>query len=486
MLDIPNEVFSAFSFIAFVVVLIPFPWHLQAWNTGTCLYMAWTALQCLNSSINSILWNNNIVNWAPVFCDISTKLSIGANIGVPAASLCINRRLYIISQVRVVSTSRSEKRLSVYIDLAIGLGLPMLIMALSYIVQGHRFNINEDIGCGAALYNTALTFPLVYCWPLLLSCISAVYCVLSIRVFAKQTAKFREMLSSTSTTLSLNRYFRLMALASTEIILGIPLSCFLLYLNIVLNPIQPWRGWADTHFQFSAVDLVPKSHWSLNPAAAVSIEIVRWLPVVCAFIFFGFFGFALEAKRNYAILFWAIAKRFGYKPKMKASNGYGLGGSKDIQVHIAVARNGTIPSFVSPGRRAQPGRKSIDTMSEKLDTVIIGGGFEPLATDTSIQSFCQTQATSDVPTEELDSPSVYSSDSHYPSAPPGITLQSPPRAAQVEETRHPSISHLKSSTAPVFHWPADRVLDISAIPRHHPDTPASVGRSPRFGSLDAV
>ena len=90
--DIPNSVFSLFSFIGFILALIPIPWHLQgaqitnsvlrqrhtrthttrilAWNTGTCLFMAWTGLGCLNYFINSIIWNGNTVNWAPVWCDI--------------------------------------------------------------------------------------------------------------------------------------------------------------------------------------------------------------------------------------------------------------------------------------------------------------------------------------------------------------------------------------------------------------------------------
>lgn len=86
---ISNQVFTAFSFLGFLLCVIPLPWHLEgkhlyfaslvistncwsvsAWNTGTCLYMIWTGLACLNQFINSIVWNGNAVNWAPVWCDI--------------------------------------------------------------------------------------------------------------------------------------------------------------------------------------------------------------------------------------------------------------------------------------------------------------------------------------------------------------------------------------------------------------------------------
>ena len=61
--------------ICFFLVLIPLPWHLQAWNTGTCMYMIWTAIALLNQFVNSIVWSDNAINWAPVWCDICKFLS---------------------------------------------------------------------------------------------------------------------------------------------------------------------------------------------------------------------------------------------------------------------------------------------------------------------------------------------------------------------------------------------------------------------------
>ena len=62
--------FPIASFLGFFLVLLPLPWHLEAWNSGTCYYMMWTALACLNRFINSIMWANDAINRAPIFCDI--------------------------------------------------------------------------------------------------------------------------------------------------------------------------------------------------------------------------------------------------------------------------------------------------------------------------------------------------------------------------------------------------------------------------------
>jgi len=66
----PNYVYSIFAFLGFILVLIPLPWHLEAWNVGTCLYMIWAGFACLNVFINSIVWNGNMINWAPGWCDL--------------------------------------------------------------------------------------------------------------------------------------------------------------------------------------------------------------------------------------------------------------------------------------------------------------------------------------------------------------------------------------------------------------------------------
>lgn len=84
----------------------------------------------------------------PVYCDIcklldalfrtnpfihffhpsATRFSVAQNVAIPAASLCINRRLYKIATMKTVTVTASEKRRAVMIDLLIGVGLPILQM----------------------------------------------------------------------------------------------------------------------------------------------------------------------------------------------------------------------------------------------------------------------------------------------------------------------------------------------------------------------
>lgn len=51
----------------------------------------------------------------------------------------------------------------------------MAYLAPDYIVQPHRFDILEDIGCYASIYNTIPAYFLVFMWPVVLGVISFVY-----------------------------------------------------------------------------------------------------------------------------------------------------------------------------------------------------------------------------------------------------------------------------------------------------------------------
>ncbi|KAL4259943.1 G-protein coupled receptor 4 family protein [Pleurotus pulmonarius] len=345
MADPTFPLYPIFSLLGFIFALIPLPWHLQAWNSGTCLYMIWTAIGCLVYFVNSIVWHNNAIDWAPLWCDISTRLIVGLSVAIPAASLCINRRLYKIASVQTVSISRGEKRRAVLVDLAIGLGIPALQMPLQFIVQGHRYDIWEDIGCLPTTYNTVPAYPLSFAWPITISLISAIYCALTLRAFMRRRAQFNQFLSHNS-SLTVSRYFRLMLLATIELVIGIPINAYGIYLNATSAPVQPWLGWADAHFDWYTIDTFPGVLWRSSARTIVTLELSRWLIVFCAFLFFGFFGFADEARKQYRLAYQFVAQKLGLLlPRPTSSTLIKLGYNKNSSV-LPMSNTGSLPSFV--------------------------------------------------------------------------------------------------------------------------------------------
>ncbi|KAI3603891.1 pheromone receptor [Moniliophthora roreri] len=311
--DPTYPLFPIFSCLGFILSLIPLPWHIQAWNSGTCAFMLWTASFCLVKFVNSLIWAGNVNNVAPVWCDISTQIVLGATIGIPASSLCISRRLYKIAAIRTVSVTRADKRRAVFEDIAIALGIPVLVLIMHIVVHPHRFDIFEDIGCMPTTFNTLAAYFLFLMWPVVLGTISLAYSVVNLRTFYIRRAQFSNLVAS-SAAMNTSRYLRLMALSCADIMLTVPLGIYVIYSGSHGVPLEPWVSWEETHFGFGRVDLVPALFWRSNKRLEFSVELNRWIAVLCAFVFFALFGFASEAKKNYSCAFWWIAKKFGFRP----------------------------------------------------------------------------------------------------------------------------------------------------------------------------
>lgn len=204
---------------------------------------------------------------------------------------------------------------------------------LDVVVQGHRFNIAEEIGCLPAIFVTPLTFPLLFIWPVLIGLVSFIYAgthsclfwlygklnnfiALTLRAFWRRRIQFQELLSSAS-SMSISRYFRLMLLSFLEMVLTIPLAVYSIYINTNGVPVAPYKSWADTHYQFWVVLQIPAFIWQGNQANAIAVEMGRWIYPCAAFLFFALFGFAEEARRHYRAAFWWVVRPLSLKPRPK-------------------------------------------------------------------------------------------------------------------------------------------------------------------------
>ncbi|KAI1790869.1 STE3-domain-containing protein [Ganoderma leucocontextum] len=332
---------GSFSLFGACLISVPLYWHLEAWNVGCVLYIFWIGLLCLFNGVNYLVWRDSAINFSPRWCDFYIRFYIGSSIGVVCASLVINRRLYHIANVSAVSISRADKRRNMITDLLIGLGIPLLAIAVYWFYQGHRFDILEGMGCLEAYPNTWLALILYFLWPIPIGLVSATYCILTLRAFFKRRRQFNELMASNK-NLTFNRYFRLMGLAAIEVMFTIPLTVYNIVSNFEQDP-YPWRGFADLHSGFGRVD--------------------QWVPIACAIVFFLFFGLAEEARKHYKLALSSVAKRVGITSfDRSTSTGFTSAASGSGFGKV------TIPTFIQPNGTLRRG--SMDSFSDKLSTNI--------------------------------------------------------------------------------------------------------------------
>ncbi|KAF8630091.1 hypothetical protein AX17_005489 [Amanita inopinata Kibby_2008] len=307
--------------------------------------MLWTSIACLNQFVNSVVWAGNVINYAPWWCEISIRILMGASVGIPASSLCIVRRLYTISRVNAVAMSVSDKRRSIIVDSAICVLFPIIFIALQYVVQGHRFNIFEDIGCFPAIYNTLPAYFISMMWPLLIGIASAIYGGLTLYEFCRRRIQFHQFAHSHS-SLTMSRYIRLIALAMTEMMFITPLAIVIIVLNATTTKIGPWISWENTHYAYSRVEQIPGFIWRSNQLLVVSMELTRWSAPFCAFVFFAFFGFAEEARKHYCMVFDTIKNKVGLGRRSPPA-------TKTMRSQSPMKLTGLLPLFaMSPSKKS--------------------------------------------------------------------------------------------------------------------------------------
>lgn len=162
-----------------------------------------------------------------------------------------------------------------------------------------------NYGCIAPIYLAVPTLFIFCIWQTVINTVCLVYAskynshsiqmrkantrslVLVLRWFLLRRRQFSAILHSSGSGMSPRRYFKLMALASTEILLTFPTSLYI-FISNASQPLQPWIGWSNLHYGFSDVEKYMIQ--DIGKVYAVPMQIGRFLGVVAVFIFLCFFG----------------------------------------------------------------------------------------------------------------------------------------------------------------------------------------------------
>jgi pheromone a factor receptor len=195
---------------------------------------------------------------------------------------------------------------------------------------------------------------------------------LTIRELAVRRAQFKEFLSANK-NLSSSRYLRLMGLAGIEIITTVPVASYFMYSNIAGSPVAPYVSWANVHSNFYDIQTVPAVVWRSTPTLALGFEISRYFIVFCALVFFAFFGFADEARRNYRLAYMSVAKRVGVSTgSISATGTWTANGSHPDASYNG--RSAAMPVFITQQTEKQ--RDSMASFTSQISLPDYGGALD--------------------------------------------------------------------------------------------------------------
>ncbi|KAF7318604.1 Short-chain dehydrogenase/reductase family protein [Mycena chlorophos] len=302
-----------FSTMALLLPTIPHHWQMRPDSFATLSMIAWLMLTNLIEGVNAAIWENE-VDPAPkglavnVWCDIGTKLIIGASAGMPGSCLCLARRLY-----RIISGNDigERKRKDWIFDITLCWMMPVLVMGLHIIVQGHRFDLVLHFGCTPTIYFSwpsliIINLPIALC-----GVFSTIYSAFTLRtLYARhRLARMRIHYHSTVTattiankqppqpTTSFMTFVRLLAVTFLLGTLTTASIIFQLYSDFHGIGLEPWTSWAYVHWGFGAI-------YTFESADFTTLGVVsQWLLWLAwplgGIVFFLLFGLGKDVRREW-------------------------------------------------------------------------------------------------------------------------------------------------------------------------------------------
>ena len=166
--------------------------------------------------------------------------------------------------------------------------------------------IIEDYGCSGAISFNWVSLVFFSIPPILLEFIAGVYGCLSIRAFYNRSNKTHNI----NLNLDSNRYIRLICFSTCDLLIGIPITSFYLYLHFALTKLDPFPGLKEEHENFSSIIEFPANVWRASTLVEISYELNRWIMICGAFVFFTIFGFTEESRNSYRAVLQSVVQVF--------------------------------------------------------------------------------------------------------------------------------------------------------------------------------
>jgi hypothetical protein len=178
------------------------------------------------------------------------------------------------------------------------------------VVQGHRYNLIEDLGPITDTYNVTLAFPLYFMWEPLFVILSGFFGMMNVRIILKRRKLFDMVLSLGSTNVSKDRYMRLLCLTIWGVVVHTPLATWIIIVNATQYEVFPWISWEDTHSNYGRIEYINRFMLSILPHKVIATSIAWWSLPLCGLSFFVLFGFG-EAATPYQPLIAGCLRPFG-------------------------------------------------------------------------------------------------------------------------------------------------------------------------------
>ncbi|KAJ3486931.1 hypothetical protein NLI96_g3884 [Meripilus lineatus] len=263
------------AFVSALLVLL----HIRTFWTlptaATLCLIVWLAAVSFVVGVDALVWSQSVEVKLEVWCDIVTRLQVGANLALPATWF---RQWMIIHGIIFGTDNRAlakaKMRRRAFLDFSFLILFPVLYMALFHIIQRHRFNLIETLGCRASTFASIPEFFFMWFIPILLAL--GTVCFIGVSLVQMLRLGKKILLTSSSQVM---RYTIMILAQVLWFLLIVSLYIFLDY----QHGLHPWVSWDEVHSDFSRIETFPRS--STPPLTLRLSHFVSWGVPVAGYIF---------------------------------------------------------------------------------------------------------------------------------------------------------------------------------------------------------
>ncbi|KZV71049.1 hypothetical protein PENSPDRAFT_684918 [Peniophora sp. CONT] len=327
----------------------------QQWNLGVTFLCFWLLVESIADGANFIIWSDNAEVKLWVYL---SRVQLITLIVKPMATLITTRRLYIIVSLRSIDLPNAKtRRRNLLIEWILGLVIPLLVAGpIYYTIQDNRFQVVEGFGCENSSAASIFYIVAFQSWAIIAPLVSiTVYYPRVARIFYLHSRDVNHFLRSNG-SVSRTNYIRILALASLDILLTLPVGIATVVLEVTSlkaqDSLQFYPGWALVHSNWEQPLSISYATVKASGASALALTYFsKWSSPTVAFAIFSLFGLTSEARASYRRIICTMGVWFGWKPSPPAGNaGASLGtiefGAQPQETMTLDAEMGSHPSFI--------------------------------------------------------------------------------------------------------------------------------------------
>lgn len=299
-MDTFGKVLAAFSFIALILLLPAFIWHIRSRNIPASTLIFWIMFKNLFTFINACIWSEEtfIEAWdGKGYCDVFTKIDSGSSVAKVSCISSLTFDLYmILSAENSIFLEKNSKR-RVIINLLMCWITPIFVIATSYLIQKYRYIIVRYGGCVTPYEHSYVSLILHFVWILLWGIIGLIFAILTILKYLQKRRDVKDILRCTNSGLTFKRFARLLIFSILVILVLFPLSVYFFVADVSSK--------TQESYSFSAVH-GPDWNNILYSDFGTSYVYYAWIDLALSIITFILFGLGSDAIAMYKSALYKI------------------------------------------------------------------------------------------------------------------------------------------------------------------------------------